>query len=71
MRSRAYPVDRTPSRFNPDEVVPEIVELLFDAGLSRLADGNDTIPIVIPKTVKILRILFLSSATREDRNKAE
>src|ERR1700682_2272293 len=37
----AHPVDRAASGFNPDEIVSEIVELLFDTGLSRFADGYD------------------------------
>ena len=41
MRSGADAVDRAPARFDPDEVVTEIVELLLDAGLSRFANGYD------------------------------
>ena len=34
-------VYRAAARFNPDKVIPEIVELLLDAGLPRFADGHN------------------------------
>ncbi len=40
MRPGADAVDRAPAGFNPHEVVAQIVELLFDAGLARLANGH-------------------------------
>ena len=42
MGAGAYTVDCATARFNPDEVVSKIVELLLDARLSRLADGYYT-----------------------------
>jgi hypothetical protein len=39
MGAGSHAVDRATTRFNPDEVVSKIVELLLDAGLSRFADG--------------------------------
>ncbi len=41
VRARAHAVHGTASCFNPDKIIPEIVQLLLDAGLSRLADGHD------------------------------
>jgi hypothetical protein len=35
-------VYRSASSFNPDEVVPQVVELLLDSGLSGVADGHNT-----------------------------
>jgi hypothetical protein len=35
-------VYRSASSFNPDEVVPQVVELLLDPGLSGVADGHNT-----------------------------
>ena len=41
MSAGANPVDGASARFDPDEVVAEVVQMLFDAGLPSLADGND------------------------------
>jgi hypothetical protein len=40
MGASAHAVDCATPSFNPDEVVPKIVELLLDAGLSRFTDGD-------------------------------
>jgi len=42
MRACADAVDRPTARFNPDEVVAKIVQLLLDSRLSGFADGHDT-----------------------------
>src|SRR6266849_1834159 len=41
VRARAHAVDRTASGFNPDEIIPEIVELLLYTRLPRFADCDD------------------------------
>ena len=41
MRARAHAVDRAPASLNPDEVVPQIIQLLLDSRLSRFANGHD------------------------------
>jgi hypothetical protein len=40
MRACADAVDRPTARFNPDEVVAKIVQLLLDSRLSGFADGR-------------------------------
>ncbi len=42
MGPRAHAIHRTPSGLNPHKIVPEIVQLLLDSGLSGLADRDDT-----------------------------
>ena len=63
-------IDRTTARLNPNKVIAQVVQLLLDPSLSGFTDGNNTItaaiPILIPKTVRTLRILFLSNATKAD-----
>jgi len=69
-------IGRPASGFNPDEVVSHVVEVLPDSGLPGIAAGRATtpmtaaIPIVIRKTVKILRILFRNRVSIADRNRA-
>jgi hypothetical protein len=41
VRARADPVYGAASCFNPDKIIPEIVQLLLDTGLSRFADGHN------------------------------
>jgi hypothetical protein len=41
VRARAHAIHRAASRLNPDKIVPEIVQLLLDTGLSRFADSHD------------------------------
>jgi hypothetical protein len=41
MRPCSNAVDRTPSRLNPDKVLPQIVQLLLDARLPRFSDGHN------------------------------
>src|SRR4029077_3127905 len=40
MRARAHPVHRAAARFDPHEIIAEIVELPLHLGLARLADGD-------------------------------
>src|SRR6516164_9553003 len=42
MRARTHSVNRTAPGFDPDKVISQIVELLFDARLSRSADSDHT-----------------------------
>src|SRR6516162_2226385 len=42
MRARTHSVNRTAPGFDPDKVISQIVELLFDARLSRAADSDHT-----------------------------
>jgi hypothetical protein len=37
-----HPIHGTPSGLDPNEVVPQIVQLLLDAGLPSLADSHNT-----------------------------
>src|SRR6516225_9889879 len=41
VRSRAHAVDGAAARFDPDEVVSQVVEVLFDAGLPGFANGDN------------------------------
>jgi hypothetical protein len=40
VRPGAHAIDGAPACFNPNKVVAQIVELLLDARLARLADGH-------------------------------
>ena len=42
MRARAHSVHRSASSFDPNEVVSEVVQLLLDSRLSRVANCHDT-----------------------------
>jgi hypothetical protein len=69
MSASAHAVDCPTASFNLDEVIAKIVELLLDASLSMATTQmTAAIPMVIPRTVRMLRILFLSNATMADRN---
>jgi hypothetical protein len=41
VRARAHAIYGAASRFNPDKIVPKVVQLLLDAGLSRIAYGHN------------------------------
>jgi hypothetical protein len=42
MRARANAVDRPSTRFNPNEVVSKVIQLLLNSRLSCSADGHHT-----------------------------
>jgi hypothetical protein len=42
MGPRAHAIHRATSGLDPHKIVPEIVQLLLDSGLSGFADGDDT-----------------------------
>ena len=41
MRASAHSIHRASARFYPDKIIPQVVQLLFDLGLSGFADRDD------------------------------
>ncbi len=42
MRARINAVDRSAARFDPNEIIPEVIELLLHSLLASVSDRDDT-----------------------------